>query len=162
MKSEKILLLFLLFLGVTNANHTSQPCHFLDTINITAGVKDSSGKYYHDGVTYELGTFAEYNFILEEGVNRVTVDSHIRGCICKYKPCIRVCCRGNQSSFCVKTSILEVPTTFQGDLTINLDANEYGVLEGKPCVDAFRLEPLEEPNDVWNFVQVRYRHYLRL
>ncbi|KAG5672361.1 hypothetical protein PVAND_002494 [Polypedilum vanderplanki] len=155
MKSQS-LLLFLLLLGITNAiqisQHTSEPCNFLDTINITSGYKDGSGKYYHNGVAYEIGTFAEYDYILKDGEEKVQADPHIRGCICKYKPCIRVCCRG-QNSLCVKNSILNVPTNYQGDIAINLDSHDYGVLEGKPCVDIYRLEPEIEKTDAWNFIQ---------
>jgi hypothetical protein len=150
MQAQKSLFVFLLIFCAANANTSQPPCNILDTINITAGFKDGSGKYYHDGIVYEIGTFGEFNYILNDNAEREEVDPHTRGCICMYKPCLRVCCQGNHSRLCTKTSIIEVPTS-KGEQMIDLDAKEYGVLVGQPCVELYKLE-----RDEWTFVQVRY------
>lgn len=141
------------------ANHIIQeqgPCNFLDTVNITSGHYDQYGKYRYKGLVFEKEMFAEYNYIVENLTIMVKVEPHIRGCICDLRPCIRLCCveEESNSSTCIQTETLTVPTHDE-DEEIDLTANRYGVLVGRPCAKMYKLEPQDYPDDRWYFV-VRY------
>lgn len=130
------------------------PCNFMDTINITAGHEDQNGNFHFKGTVFKKGLFAEYNYVIENLTDVVKVDPHIRGCICGMKPCIRLCCHGDQgnSSACVRTDTLIVPTSDDEEEEIDLLGNRYGILIGKPCVGMYKLEPQDYVYDRWVFV----------
>lgn len=68
------------------------PCHFLDSINITAGISHDNGSITFNDTLFDKDQYAEINYILENGEKKITVDPYIRGCVCILKPCIRLCC----------------------------------------------------------------------
>lgn len=68
------------------------PCQFLDSINITDGIRQSDKSIIYNNMTFEQDQYAKINYIIENGITRVAVDPYIRGCVCNYKPCIRLCC----------------------------------------------------------------------
>lgn len=70
-----------------------QSCDFLNSINITDGQPNAT----NDSITYNGITFArsrtrEFDHQLINGIRRVTVPKHLRGCACLMKPCIRLYC----------------------------------------------------------------------
>jgi G protein-coupled receptor Mth (Methuselah protein) len=125
-------------------------CDFIDTVNITSGHLDQHGSFHHNGTVFTKGSFAEFDYVLENFTTKTKVEPHIRGCICEFKPCIRVCCRGAEKS-CVETEKLLVPLTKETQKEIDLTSNEYEFLNGKPCKNMFVLEPEEEDQDFWIF-----------
>lgn len=68
------------------------PCDIIDSINITAGILLPNENITFNGIEYSKDQYVEVDYILRNGVDRINVDSHIRGCICNLKPCIRLCC----------------------------------------------------------------------
>lgn len=87
----------LILVGLLCGNHviaisTELPCQFLDSINITDGAFQPNQSIVYDGVEFTATDYAEVDYILNRGVERITVESHIRGCLCNRKPCIRFCC----------------------------------------------------------------------
>lgn len=142
-----------------NASHIVQkqgPCNFYDTVNITSGHLDQHGNFHHKGMVYKKGTFQEYDHIVENYTRMVRVEPHVRGCICSYKTCIRLCtepCFGNDNtnSSCVKTKSLLVPTQEGDEEEIDLNGKRYGVLTGRPCEKMYKLEPTEYDYDKWFF-----------
>lgn len=86
------ILIGLLSLHLTTA-FDELPCHFLDSINITGGIR-----YLHDDsirfndIIYPKNQYAQINYVLQDGTDKATVDPYIRGCICNIKPCLRLCC----------------------------------------------------------------------
>lgn len=134
-----------------NFLHSRGPCSILDTINITSGYLDNNGNFHHNGVVYEDGTFAEYDYIVKDFKNKIKVEPHIRGCICKYRPCIRLCCDDNDNNTsCVKTDSIIVPTS-DDEIEIDLFGKQYGVLVGRPCKEMYILEPAQYEYDRWSF-----------
>lgn len=67
---------------------TELPCHFLDSINITNGTVQPNKSIIFDGTVFPEGQY----YILNEESENETVQLHLRGCICNFKPCIRFCC----------------------------------------------------------------------
>lgn len=68
------------------------PCHFLDSINITAGVRQTNGSILYDGILFANGQYSSINYTLEYGQKHIPADSHIRGCLCTHnRTCLRFC-----------------------------------------------------------------------
>lgn len=68
------------------------PCKYLDSINITDGVRQHDDSIVYDNIIFPKDQYTKVNYKLEKGEERVTVDPYIRGCLCNKKPCIRLCC----------------------------------------------------------------------
>lgn len=80
-------------IGLCDANGSKElPCRYLDSVNITDGIRYSNGSIVSNGVTFHEHQYAEVNFIVENADEKVTVDPHIRGCLCSIKSCARLCC----------------------------------------------------------------------
>lgn len=65
------------------------PCDFLDSIDITGGALQPDLSIIYNGTRF---TDDLYGFVDGNSSKRVLVEEHIRGCVCKIKPCIRLCC----------------------------------------------------------------------
>lgn len=127
------------------------PCDVMDTVNISSGHLDQHGEFHHNGIVYKKGTFGEYEYIVKN-FTKIKVETHVRGCICKYKPCIRVCCKSDDPyDSCVKSESISVTLKDGEEEEIDLNKGSYGVLIGKPCEKTFALEPEEYDYDQWVF-----------
>lgn len=128
------------------------PCDFHDTVNITSGHLDQYGNFHHQGTVYKEGMFQEYDYVIVNQIQMVSVEKHYRGCICHIKPCIRLCCLAGEvnGTNCITTETLVVPTR-EEDEEIDLSGKDYGVLVGRPCARMYNLEPQDYPDDKWYF-----------
>jgi Methuselah N-terminus len=127
-------------------------CHFLDTVNVTAGRLDQFNNLHHNGMVYQKGTFEQYDYVMENGTE-LKVPMHTRGCVCGLKPCIRLCCAVEEEDheLCIPSSAtLNVPTQDE-DEEISLTSKTYEVLVGRPCKQMYKLEPQDYPDDKWIF-----------
>lgn len=68
------------------------PCHFLDSINITDGIAQTDGSIIFQNTIFPENQYAEVNYVLKNGNDHIPVKSHLRGCLCSIKPCMRLCC----------------------------------------------------------------------
>ncbi|XP_067642827.1 probable G-protein coupled receptor Mth-like 8 isoform X2 [Eurosta solidaginis] len=84
----------------TNANNNNNT--FLLNLNTNGTINNNKQSAYDNNNTIALlqrlnitfipaELIAAYNFVIKDGV-RVTVNRHLRACICKLKPCISFCC----------------------------------------------------------------------
>lgn len=67
------------------------PCDFLDSVNITGGILHSNNSFIFKGIEFKAGQYAKINYIVRDGESSI-VKPYYRGCPCKDKPCIRLCC----------------------------------------------------------------------
>lgn len=119
-------------------------CRFVDTVNITNGEIDENGNIMHNGDIYSMLMYDTYDYIIEDFKTneKIPVPSHVRGCICKVKNCVRICDRYNFTTT-IKVSIggdrMEVVDLAKTDLTI---------VHGKPfCPDNAYRTILEQQNN---------------
>ncbi|XP_017057714.1 LOW QUALITY PROTEIN: probable G-protein coupled receptor Mth-like 8 [Drosophila ficusphila] len=70
---------------------THYPCAFIDTAKIT-GSYDLNGSYVHNWTVIPRHLVAVYDFVIENGI-RIPATRHLRGCVCKTRPCVRICCQ---------------------------------------------------------------------
>ncbi|CAG9805773.1 unnamed protein product [Chironomus riparius] len=117
-------------------------CDFIDTVNITGGYKDLNQNFIYKSEVYPHGTYQEFSYVEDFFKTRVSVDPHIRGCICNFKPCIRLCCQGDDKNIphCSESTKFTVLNEDSEEKTINLEDNKYGVLVGRSCKDMFEVE----------------------
>lgn len=67
------------------------PCDFLDSINITDGVEQPNKSIIFKGIEFPNDHYGRIAYVLN-ATERVPAESHLRGCPCIDKPCIRLCC----------------------------------------------------------------------
>lgn len=142
--SRSISLIILLYFLNYGSAFEQLPCHFLDSVNITAGFRQSDESIFFEGVAYPKDKYSTVNFILIDGKKRITVDPHIRGCTCAITRCLRLCCppgtqwkKGNGSSFC---EVREEARNFEGQILNEQNEVEsvifdhhFAFVHGKPC-----------------------------
>lgn len=145
-----VFVIFCLRLSDAENDVNDGPCLYRDTINITSGFIDQHGDYHHEGTVYIRGSYAEYDYIIENVTNKITVESHIRGCVCMYKPCFRICCRVDERN-CTKPKNFKVPTKDGDEKEINTSENVFGVLMGVSCHQMYSLSPEDYDYDLWYF-----------
>lgn len=130
-------------------NSNLEPCEFRESVDISSGYIDTSGNFHHNGIVYENGTFAQYDYIYENFTNKVPVEPHFRGCICLYKTCIRLCCRESERN-CKIPKSFKVPNG-KGLENIEVVQGKYGVLMNIPCPSMYMLNPKAFDEDKWFF-----------
>lgn len=127
-------------------------CKLKDTINITGGHEDNNGNFIHQGVNYSPGSFGVSNYILVK-TQKILVEQHMRGCVCLYKTCIRICCASK--SECSSDFSFLLPMHDEGEYELNSNSAEFGILRGTPCAHTYKLEPADYEYDQWFFKAVK-------
>ncbi|CAH1722926.1 unnamed protein product [Chironomus riparius] len=149
-------LLIAVFIFISRSVESSLPCSFIETVNITGGYVDIDRNYIYSSDVYPLGAYQEFDYLEDFARNRVSVDPHIRGCICKLKPCIRLCCQGKENNFdsnCFISDTITVVNEVNEDETIDLNDTHYGILIGRPCKVMYELNVADYDDDRWNFLK---------
>lgn len=167
-----VTLLVIVSKSSAHLDNLNKPCKFLDSINITGGVRnDDDGSITFEGIYYPSYLHATYDYEFVNETFRQEVAPHERGCTCKLAPCVRMCCpRGQylyQSDCYTNDSV--------SDLTVNVrrDEEDSGVNEnlfeifhyvhGKPCHQINLLEPERyEDSDTWVLFRVSYFYFNKL
>ncbi|XP_041564323.1 probable G-protein coupled receptor Mth-like 6 [Drosophila elegans] len=72
-------------------------CNYADTVDISH-VPLTNGSYNYHGLQIPVHLTGIYDFEQLVGGNERRVKRHLRACVCKLRPCIRVCCPRNQIS----------------------------------------------------------------
>lgn len=123
-----------------NGNN-SLACNFLDSINITSDhlPTDYSKPIIFNDTTYGPYDYAVFDYELDRQMKKVPVEPHLRGCYCKYKSCIRICCpNGHEYNFerelCKQ--IPDVNYSRSIELTILNEKDEY---ETVSAIDRFNV-----------------------
>ena len=146
--------IFIFYLRSTDAKKSGDiidgPCEFRNTVNISSGFLDKNGDFNHEGTVYARGSFAEFDYILKNFTKKIKVEKHIRGCICKYKTCIRICCRGDPRN-CEQPKFFNVFTKEGNEEAIDLSGRKYGFLTNIPCDVMYSLSPQDYDYDQWFF-----------
>ena len=116
-------------------------CNFANTINITDKHRFKNGSYELDNVIYDEGFYKSYDFIINKNREKETVDTHIRGCLCSVKLCIRRC-----NSYANHDHI-KVYNEQDVEQTISLGNNtDYHIMTHSPCDTMYALD---DAGDKW-------------
>jgi len=133
-----------------NGIHTK--CSFFDTVNVTGYPSFPNGSYSYEGVLIPSHYVGTFDYIYKDLVDRVNVTPHIRGCICKLKPCINICCPWGyvfNSTECVKDVNTQqqwpertINVTLRNGSVQNVNMYEQFVVQSfRPCTEMFSLIP---------------------
>ena len=115
-------------------------CNFANTVNITDGHRLKNGSYEFNNVIYDEGFYKSYDYIIHKNRKKQTVETHIRGCLCAIKSCIRKC---ND----YENHEIRVYNEQDIEQTISLGNNtDYFIMTHSPCDTMFALI---DTNDKW-------------
>ncbi|KMY94538.1 uncharacterized protein Dsimw501_GD26888 [Drosophila simulans] len=92
MRIIDVLLIAVLFLLMPKSNAEIPGCDFFDTVDISKAQRFSNGSYLYDGLLIPAHLTAKYDYKLLANDSKEEVASHVRGCACHLRPCIRFCC----------------------------------------------------------------------
>ncbi|XP_043644981.1 probable G-protein coupled receptor Mth-like 3 [Drosophila teissieri] len=92
MRVIDVLLIAVILLMMKNSSAEIPGCDFYDTVDISKAQRFSNGSYLYEGLLIPAHLTAEYDFKLLPDHSRERVASHVRGCACQLRPCIRFCC----------------------------------------------------------------------
>ncbi|XP_030375272.1 probable G-protein coupled receptor Mth-like 10 isoform X2 [Scaptodrosophila lebanonensis] len=136
------------------------PCTFFDTVNVTGDMRFDNGSYLHDGVIIPRHLVGLYDYIYKDLVERVEVTPHMRGCICKLKSCLNICCPWgsvydsgsgecrNGTQHLWPEPFLNVTFSNYSLQSVNI-FKQYVVQQFRPCVEMFSLQPELNAYDSW-------------
>ncbi|XP_055619906.1 G-protein coupled receptor Mth2-like isoform X2 [Toxorhynchites rutilus septentrionalis] len=142
----------------------SLPCDFLDSVNITSGVRDAMGNIVHNNILYKPKYYRVIDYYYEDFSQKKFVGEYIRGCPCAVRLCVRMCCPHKHVFYgkqCVPSDEpleVVVNTTLYNSQRnyelVDLAQNPmYGFLYGKPCQFVYRLDPEAVEADEWFFAR---------
>lgn len=149
MKSKTFLIFLAICITLANCSNWKGKCNIVDTVNITEGYEDNEGNFIFQGIKFAQGTYGESDYFLLRA-EKIHTQKHIRGCICLYKPCIRICCSEN----CENQFPMEVPSADES--LFEIEENDFGVLKGMTCSSFYQLEPSDYEFDKWWINPVNY------
>lgn len=66
-------------------------CNYHESINITDGEKFENGDIKFNGLLFKKSEYQKFNYEIINNT-RERIQSHIRGCVCLIKTCVRFCC----------------------------------------------------------------------
>ncbi|EJY57871.1 AAEL017259-PA, partial [Aedes aegypti] len=160
--NAKYVCALLALFSVKHISCDSLPCDFIDSINITDGMRDVLGNIVHNNILYKPKYYRTIDYDYEDFSTKKFVNEYIRGCPCAVRLCVRMCCpQGtvmydyqclptvNKLEVLVNTTLFNVQRNFEVvDLTEN---SMYGFLYGKPCESVYELN---RADDIWSFARV--------
>uniref|UniRef100_A0A034WFR6 Putative G-protein coupled receptor Mth-like 3 n=1 Tax=Bactrocera dorsalis TaxID=27457 RepID=A0A034WFR6_BACDO len=136
-------------------------CDFKDTVSLVNIRPNKQGAYEYGGISIPKNLTANYDYEELADGTRVTRSAHTRGCACKLKQCIQLCCMpqqllDKQTMKCVTPNDLSLEylpelEIFSEDLDSTLvDVNEAFIPQQQlPCDNFAILSPWEFEDDAY-------------
>lgn len=112
------------------------PCKYIDSIDISDGELQPNQSIVYDGVEFTPADYAKEDYDGDAGDQIIPQQSHIRGCLCNRKPCIRFCCPHGQVAR-VRNSTKQCEPhddahRFDTELLQN-NTKKFAFVNNKPC-----------------------------
>ncbi|KAH8316933.1 hypothetical protein KR074_006609, partial [Drosophila pseudoananassae] len=92
LREHTIIIGIVLLLAIKNSTEDILDCDYYDTVDLSSSKKFSNNSYLYEDVLVPPHLTGEYEYKLLPDNSRESVAKHWRGCVCKLKPCIRLCC----------------------------------------------------------------------
>lgn len=126
------------------------PCDIRDSVNITGGIRHPNKSISFDNTMFSFSEYATVHYVLKNGTERVQTEPHIRGCPCKIRPCIRLCCaygsfvENTAEGYSIECRENEAAKNFEVQLlntnnvntTVNLD-HYFGYVSKQICTEYY-------------------------
>lgn len=128
------------------------PCDYLDSINITGGALQTDHSIIFNETKFTDDLYGYVNYVYENGTERLPVEWHIRGCLCKIKPCIRLCCQygmiherlPDSTKRCrYNAAALQFERELSAednDVKERLIDHDFGYVDGRPCERMYQAD----------------------
>ncbi|KMY96647.1 uncharacterized protein Dsimw501_GD20187, isoform C [Drosophila simulans] len=131
------------------------PCNFYDTVNLTGHRLFPNGSYDYYGTIVPAELVGTYDYIHSSLTERIEVREHVRGCVCKFKSCLNICCPWRQVfNSEVDGCIIDhtdnrtwpdppmLNITFRNESTILVNMfTQFAIQSFRPCPKMFSLQP---------------------
>ncbi|XP_054084789.1 G-protein coupled receptor Mth2 isoform X2 [Zeugodacus cucurbitae] len=140
-------------------------CVFEDTVNLTASTKFANGSYLYEGLLVPPQLTGVYDYIELYDGERKQVKSHVRGCVCQLKKCVKFCCHPradmyrlsrDSPSLCAEELNEELKYSPYVNVTLHNSSrvlmhvlDEFVVQQGIPCEGGYMLMPHMYEEDQW-------------
>lgn len=142
------------------SDNLNVPCKFLDSINITDGIQNVDGSITFDEITYTSDNYGIFNYEFVNETYRRPAVPHLRGCTCRVRPCVRLCCpRGHiVGNGCEKYDqshnlSIDIWNSENETSTVQL-FEQFSYTLGKPCQFIIENFPETNPEDEWYLYHV--------
>ncbi|XP_034484403.1 probable G-protein coupled receptor Mth-like 11 [Drosophila innubila] len=104
-------------------------CDYFDTVALSINQRLQNGSYQYEGVLIPKEEVGEYDYeILFDG-DKESVAMHTRGCICKFRTCIRFCCHPQKLLVDGDRSCENVNNTLEYSTVLNITLNNGTQIE---------------------------------
>lgn len=136
-------------------------CDYFDTVDLTFSQRFDNGSYEYEGVLIPANQTGTYNYKILFGGTHSSVAEHVRGCVCKFKACIRYCCHRHRydlsdESKCVKEfGGLVATMTLSNGTRIDVELSDQFVVQqgvSNKCDDILYGESVW--NNSWTLFEV--------
>ncbi|XP_070142968.1 probable G-protein coupled receptor Mth-like 11 [Drosophila kikkawai] len=151
-------------------------CDYFDTVDLKRGFKFENGSYRYEDLIVPAHLTGEYDYKVTYDGDREPVPKHIRGCVCKLRPCIRLCCHSKKimESDGTGCSADYINETLSYDYTLNVTLKDGTVLKRHilkdiilqeelplPCQEHYSLNQELSDDDKWTLFDngTLFRHY---
>lgn len=117
------------------------PCEIFESKNISAGHTFENGTILHDGIYFPREQYARIDYIFDRSSTKILVEPYLRGCICKFRDCVRFCCPPGYvkvGKLCKQSDIVETKLTHDirhvdNSTTSVVINNHFGTVHDKSC-----------------------------
>ena len=151
-------------------------CNFEDTVNLTNAKKFTNGSYlYEDYVIIPPDLVSLYDYEELYDGERIAVQPHLRGCVCRDRNCIKFCCHPTKELISEMSRVcaphdLDEELAYDPYLTVTLKngtkskvhaTRDFVVIQGIPCEGGYPLLPQDDDDDKWDIFEngTLYRHF---
>ena len=166
----KLLTTLLILVQIASLKCSINNCNYEDTVDLTGSQRFSNGSYLYQETLIPAKLTGTYDYEIFGNKEEAKVPLHTRGCVCKLKPCIKLCCHPrftriddtrecieNDSEEMVDYNKLKINVT-HGSRIHEHNLNEFIIQQGIPCTVAYHLIPQETELDVWQLFEVGTAH----
>lgn len=147
-------------------SHEIPGCAFDDTVDLTHAHMFPNGSYlYRDSILILPDQVGIYDYEMSVNDVRLPRELHPRGCLCKERVCIKFCCHPTNELITNGTTVCsKLHEDLKYDPYINMiyknlssvrrnAIEDFIVLEGTPCENAYPLMPDVYSNDRWDIYE---------
>lgn len=140
-RTQYTVLVGIVLASVCNISAEELPCEIFESKNISAGHRFENETILYAGIYYPREQYARINYMFDRNATRIEVEPYVRGCICKFKDCVRFCCPPGYKKVgrnCKKSDIVATELTHDirhdnNDTTTVVVNNHFGTVHDKSC-----------------------------
>ena len=143
-------------------NLRKEKCPYADTVDLTGREKIQNGSYRYDDILITPDQLDDIDYKLNFFGKRERVPSHVRGCACEKRSCVRLCCPRDQ----FLSDITRKCEKITPDMSVSWDVQEFSQTNDVKMINILQkfttqigltcnqLERADPSQDRWKLLQV--------